>query len=331
MINISKDRFEEIVKKFHDKKILVIGDLMIDQYLMGEVKRISPEAPVPVIEVTGENLRFGGAANVAKNILSLGCKPILAGVVGTDRMGEQFINILKQKNMDDGAIIQQSDRPTTVKTRIIGQSQHVARVDRESREYLNKNAEIKILEKIKSVLPDISAIIIEDYNKGVLTKSIIEKVIELAKKYNILITVDPKFQNFMEYKNVTVFKPNIKETEEALAIDIQNISDLENAGQSLIKKLNVENVLITRGSEGISLFSNDGSITHAPTRARDIADVSGAGDTVISTLTAAMVGSASCKEGITLANHAAGIVCGELGIVPIAVDQLRNACCGEDF
>lgn len=300
---------------------------MIDQYLMGKVTRISPEAPVPVIEVFGENYRFGGAANVAINTLSLGCVPLVVGVIGKDRMAVQFLDILQEKNMDTRGILQSTDRPTTVKTRIIGQSQHIARVDREDRKSLDKKEEKELLNKIVELLPEADAIILEDYNKGVLTKKVIRETIHYANQNKMLISVDPKFLNFLEYKNVTVFKPNIKETEEALAINIQNLSDLENAGKILLDKLHAENVLITRGSEGVSLFSNDGTITHAPTAAREVADVSGAGDTVISTLTAAMVGKASCKEAITLANYAAGVVCEEVGIVPIEIDQLRKVCC----
>jgi len=298
---------------------------MVDRYLMGKVTRISPEAPVPVIEVTGENFRFGGAANVAFNILTLGCSPILVGVIGNDAMGDQFLKIMQDYKMDIRGIVKQPDRPTTEKTRIIGESQHIARVDRESRDYLFGEIEKKVIKRIKELLPEISAIILEDYNKGVLTQKIIKTVIELAQQNQILITVDPKFLNFMEYKNVTVFKPNIKETEEALAIEIQNDGDLEKAGKMLLEKLDAEYVLITKGAKGVSLFSKGGKTTHAPTIARDVADVSGAGDTVISTLTAAMAGGATSKEAITLANYAAGIVCEEIGIVPIDVEKLRKA------
>ena len=305
---------------------MVIGDLMIDEYLIGDVLRISPEAPVPVIEVNGESLKFGGAANVALNILSLGCKPLLVGVIGNDRMGENFINLLSDYGMETSGIIKSSTRPTTVKTRIIGDSQHIARVDRENKEYLNDVEQKQLFDTIEMLMSDCDSIIFEDYNKGVLTTDIIEKSIHLANKNDLLISVDPKFMNFMNYKNVSLFKPNIKETEEALAVKIQSEKDLNNAGKELLDKMNCENVLITQGSKGMSLFSVDGSITTVPTQARNVADVSGAGDTVISTLTAAMMGGASNKEAVTLANYAAGIVCEEVGIIPIALDKLRKAC-----
>jgi D-glycero-beta-D-manno-heptose-7-phosphate kinase len=324
LISIDEKRFDEIITKSRSKKVLVIGDLMVDQYLMGDVTRISPEAPVPVIEVKGESLKFGGAANVALNILSLGCIPILVGIIGKDRMGDEFLKLMSECGIDTRGILVSSHRPTTVKTRIIGQSQHIARVDRENKEYLNKDEEIQLNEIIESIISQSDSIILEDYNKGVLTKNIIEQTINLANTNDILITVDPKFINFMLYKKVTMFKPNIKETEEALATKIQNDADLEKAGKILLEKLNNENILITKGSKGMSLFSKDGSIRHIPTGARKVADVSGAGDTVISTLTAALMGGASKEEAVTLSNFAAGIVCEEVGIIPVDLSKLRE-------
>ena len=326
MISIDEIRFDEIIANSKDKQVLVIGDLMVDQYLMGDVTRISPEAPVPVIEVNGESLKFGGAANVALNILSLGCDPILVGIIGNDRMGEEFLKLLSEYGMETKGIFQSSQRPTTVKTRIIGQSQHIARVDRENKKYLDTNEQFKLFEIIEKFIAQSDSIILEDYNKGVLTKSIIEKTIDLGNKNDLLITVDPKFINFMDYKNVSLFKPNIKETEEALAIKIQNDTDLEKAGNTLLEQLNNENILITRGSKGMSLFSEDGSVAHIPTGARKVADVSGAGDTVISTLTTAMMGGASKEEAVTMSNYAAGIVCEEVGIIPVELSKLRRVC-----
>jgi rfaE bifunctional protein kinase chain/domain len=326
LISINEKRFETIITQAKNKNVLVVGDLMIDEYLMGDVTRISPEAPVPVIEVNGESLKFGGAANVALNILSLGCKPILLGMIGNDRMGDEFLKLMIDHGMDQKGIFKSHKRPTTVKTRIIGQSQHIARVDRENNEYLNDEEQSKIIEIINQFITESDSVIFEDYNKGILTKKIIESTIRLGNKHNKLITVDPKFINFMEYKNVSLFKPNIKETEEALAVKIQNVNDLEKAGQMLLEKLNSDNILITRGSKGMSLFSSDSSVNHIPTQARNVADVSGAGDTVISSLTAAMVGGATNKEAVTMANYAAGIVCEEVGIIPIDLKKLKEVC-----
>lgn len=328
MKQIDSKRFDNIISNSQGKKVLVIGDLMIDQYLMGEVSRISPEAPVPVIDVKGESLKFGGAANVAFNVKSLGCLPVIVGIIGKDRMGEEFLRLLSQHGMETNGIIQSGNRPTTVKTRIIGQSQQIARVDRENKNYLNAEEEVQLKNKLEEFIGNSNAIIFEDYNKGILTKKIITKAIGLSKKNGLLITVDPKFTNFMDYKNVSLFKPNIKETEEALAVKIENDDDLIKAGKKLLKQLNSDNILITRGSKGMSLFSNDGSIVHVPTRARKVADVSGAGDTVISTLTVAMMGGASNKEAITMANYAAGLVCEEIGIIPVELAKLREVCIG---
>jgi len=319
-------RFEDIFDKAKNKKVMVIGDLMIDEYLIGDVSRISPEAPVPVIEVNGESLKFGGAANVALNILSLGCQPLLVGMIGDDRMGEEFLELMTDFGMETKGIIKSSQRPTTVKTRIIGESQHIARVDKENKEYLSHEEEEQFMQAVEGLINESDAVIFEDYNKGVLTENVINKIIASANKKDIMISVDPKFINFMAYKNVSLFKPNIKETEEALAIKIQSNEDLEIAGKILLEKLNCQNVLITQGSKGMSLFSKDGSVASVPTRARNVADVSGAGDTVISTLTVVAIGGASNEEAVTLANCAAGIVCEEVGIIPIELNKLRKAC-----
>lgn len=326
MTSISEKRFNEIIEKSRKKKVLVIGDLMIDQYLFGDVTRISPEAPVPVIEISDESIRFGGAANVALNVSSLGCIPILSGIIGKDKMAEEFIELMNKANLNVEGIFQSKDRPTTVKTRIIGQSQQIARLDRENNTYLNNSEENKLKNIIEELVIISDAIIFEDYNKGVLTKGLIKSIIGIGNENDLPIFVDPKFENFMEYKNVTFFKPNIKETEQALAIKIQNDSDLVEAGRLLISELNNEKVLITRGSKGMSLFESDGTISHIPTKARNVADVSGAGDTVISTLCVALLGGASNKEAVTIANYAAGIVCEEVGIVPIALEKLKKAC-----
>jgi len=326
LITFFDKRFNDIFDHAKDKKVMVIGDLMIDEYLIGDVSRISPEAPVPVIEVNGESLKFGGAANVALNILSLGCQPLLVGMIGDDRMGEEFLKLMSDFGMETKGIIKSTQRPTTVKTRIIGDAQHIARVDRENKEYLLKNEEQQLFKTIEGLIQESNSVIFEDYNKGVLSKNIIKKSIDLANMKDLMVSVDPKFINFMSYKNVSLFKPNIKETEEALAIKIQSDADLKKAGKMLLEKLNNQNVLITQGSKGMSLFSSDGSIVSVPTRARKVADVSGAGDTVISTLTVAKMGGASNEEAVTLANRAAGIVCEEVGIIPIELDKLRKAC-----
>jgi rfaE bifunctional protein kinase chain/domain len=328
---ITRKKLEAIFKAFRGKRVLIIGDVMLDEYLIGSVIRISPEAPVPVIDIEEQRLSLGGAANVGLNIANLGCIPVLVGIIGEDQMGNAFRNVMINKNLLISGIVRIKNRPTTVKTRIIGHTQHVARVDREINDYINGKDEQRILYQIKKHMDRCNAVILQDYNKGVLTPRVIDYSIQLARKNNILITVDPKFTHFLNYKNVSLFKPNIKETEEALAIKIRSERDLILAGHKLLEKLSPDCLLITRGADGMSLMESKGTIMHVPTRARKVSDVSGAGDTVISTLTAALMGGASYREAATLANYAAGIVCEEVGIVPIEKQKLFKACIGKSI
>jgi len=322
MVDIAKKRLDELKKSFDGKRIAVIGDMMLDGYFWGDVKRISPEAPVPVLEVEEEFFRFGGAANVALNILTLGGIPVPIGVIGYDNYGTIFTSLLKERNIEDDGIIIDEERPTTTKTRVIANNQHVVRIDKESKVYINGEIEQKIISYLKSVLDKIDGIILQDYNKGILTPSLINEIISQSNKKNILITVDPKFDNFFEYKNVTVFKPNRKETESVLGSRIKTDTDISAAGNELLEKLNSDYVLLTLGEGGIAVFEKGGKENRMPTKARKVADVSGAGDTVISTLTIALAAGADIYEACVLANYAAGIVCGEVGIVPIEKEKL---------
>lgn len=317
MVNFTQKRLDQIFEAFNNKRIAVIGDLMLDVYIWGKVARISPEAPVPVVEVQEESYRFGGAANVGMNIKSLGGTPILIGVIGYDREGTIIDALMEENDFDKDGIIYDDERPTTVKTRIIAHSQHVVRIDKEDKRNISEETEAKILNFLKKNNSKIDAIILEDYNKGVLTKNLIHQVIEFARNNNIIITVDPKFDNFFEYKNVTVFKPNRKETEDAFGIKLDTEERVIEACKKLKEKLNPEFLLLTRGEKGMTLFGKDNSIRTIPTRARKVADVSGAGDTVIATLTMALAAGADIEEAATIANLAAGLVCEEVGVVPI--------------
>jgi rfaE bifunctional protein kinase chain/domain len=322
MVDISNKRLDELKKGFDGKRIAVVGDMMLDGYFWGDVKRISPEAPVPVLEVEEEFFRFGGAANVALNILTLGGIPVPVGVIGKDGYGNIFTSLLKEKKIEETGIIIDDDRPTTTKTRVIANSQHVVRIDKESKAYIKNKIEQQILSFLESSIGRIDGIILQDYNKGILTPTLISKIIPLANKKNILIAVDPKFDNFFEYKNVTVFKPNRKETESILGIRIKSDNDISSAGKTLLHKLNSNYVLLTLGEGGIAVFEKGDKERRMPTKARKVADVSGAGDTVISTLTIALASGADIYESSFLANYAAGIVCGEVGIVPIEKEKL---------
>ncbi|MHB1687109.1 MAG: D-glycero-beta-D-manno-heptose-7-phosphate kinase [Ignavibacteriaceae bacterium] len=325
MVNLSAKRLNELKKKFKNLKIAVVGDMMLDCYFWGDVKRISPEAPVPVVEVGNEFYRFGGAANVALNILKLGGVPVPIGVIGHDNYGTIFSSLIDETGISKGGLIIDEGRPTTAKTRVIADNQHVVRIDKESKEYLSKEVQSKIFNYVEKNINRLDGIILQDYNKGVLTPSLIEKVIALANKKKILITVDPKFNNFFAYKNVTVFKPNRNEAENVLGMKIKTDEDITEAGKKLLERLNAKNILLTLGEGGIAVFEKGEKEMRMPTKARKAADVSGAGDTVISTLTMALAAGANILEASYLANYAGGLVCEEIGIVPIEIEKLFDA------
>ena len=325
MLNISIERLEELKKNFKGKKIAVIGDLMLDGYYWGEVNRISPEAPVPVIDIDEEFFRFGGAANVAFNIQKLSAIPYPIGIVGNDNDANIFNQLIEKEGISSEGIIVDSSRPTTTKTRVIGGNQHVVRIDKESKTEISEEITGKILSYFKSVVKELDGVILQDYNKGVLTPELISAIIEIANEHSLISTVDPKFNNFFEYKNTTVFKPNRKETEDALGLRIKSDSDVIEAGKKLYDKLNSRYTLITLSEKGIALFDRDKRTNNIPTKARKVRDVSGAGDTVISTLTVALAAGAEIFEATYLANYAGGLVCEEVGIVPIEIDKLFTA------
>ena len=330
MATISNKKLISLKQKFNKLNIAVIGDMMLDAYFWGDVRRISPEAPVPVVEVENEFFRFGGAANVALNIIKLGGTPYPVGVIGYDTYGTIFSSLLNDTNiMNDGIIVDDS-RPTTTKTRVIADNQHVVRIDKESKQYLNKDIQNKAYAYIEKNINKLDGIILQDYNKGVLSPAIIEKTIKLANKHGVLITVDPKFNNFFCYKNVTVFKPNRKEAEDVLGMKIKTDEDISTAGIKLLEKLNSKYVLLTLGEGGIAIFEKGKKERRMPTKARKVADVSGAGDTVISTLTMALAAGANILEASYLANYAGGLVCEEVGIVPIELDKLFNTVMDEN-
>lgn len=315
-------QMKELFDNFKDKKIAVVGDLMLDAYYWGKVKRISPEAPVPVVEIEKQFSRFGGAANVAYNIIKLDAIPIPIGVIGNDQTGVKLLELMKNANIGNDGIIIDPSRPTTAKTRVIADNQHIVRIDNESKKNVLPEIESKLIEQFKNISGDLNAVILQDYNKGVLTKKVINEIIKIANENNVIITVDPKFDNFFEYKNVTVFKPNKKETEEAYGIRIENGEHFVNAGNRLLNDLNAKYILLTLSEEGVALFSNGKLEKKIPTKAREVADVSGAGDTVISTLTVALAAGAEISDAAYLANYAGGLVCEEVGIVPIDKEKL---------
>jgi len=325
MINTSLRKLNNLKNNFVGKRIAVIGDMMLDCYFQGVVSRISPEAPVPVVEVDDEFARFGGAMNVAYNIKTLGGIPLPIGIIGNDNDGKLLKKLMKDVGITDSGIIIDSKRPTTAKTRVIANNQHVVRIDKEKTSPISSNTEKKILLFLKKEIKKLDAIILQDYNKGVLTKNLIEKIILLANENKKIVTVDPKFNNFFTYKNVTVFKPNRKETEDAFGTRIKSAEEVTIAGNKLLENLECKYALLTLGEGGIALFEKGKIERRVPTKARKVADVSGAGDTVISTLTIALTAGADIYDAAYLANYAGGLVCQEVGIVPIDLNVLFNA------
>lgn len=305
-------------------RILVIGDLMLDRYHFGRVTRISPEAPVPVVDVERTENRPGGAANVALNIVSMGAAVTLCGVIGDDDNGERLIKCLAVKGFDTSLVITTHDRPTTTKTRIIGNNQQILRVDHESREEIGAELTGKIIARLKESLHGYDAIILEDYDKGLLNAELIAAIVEAANAHGIPVAVDPKFRNFLDYKGVTLFKPNLKELNEALhhRISKADLPAIQSAVMELRQRMPHANALVTLSENGVLLVDAQGHPTHIPAHLRKIADVSGAGDTVIAVMALAMAAGLPLPSSAAIANLAGGLVCEEVGVVPITYQRL---------
>lgn len=326
MNKISAQRLEQVFSTFGGHKILVLGDLMLDEYIWGSVSRISPEAPVPVVEIMEESLKLGGAANVALNVKALEDVPLLVGVVGKDRNGERLKEILANSGISSQGVFTDEDRQTTVKTRIIAHSQQVVRADRENTEELSADMTFKLIDFIKKNITEekISALLISDYGKGVISLNLLSEVINFARGNKIFISVDPKETHFMNYKNVSLITPNHNEAGFAYGKRIKDETSLEEVGWGLLERLETEALLITRGERGMSLFEKTRKLTHFPTAAKQVYDVTGAGDTVISAFTCAFAAGASLKESALISNHAAGIVVGELGTAQVTKGELHR-------
>jgi rfaE bifunctional protein kinase chain/domain len=332
--SIKKDYVREVFKSFNNLNVLIIGDVMIDSYLWGKVNRISPEAPVPIVAVTKKEKRLGGAANVALNIQALGANPILCSVIGVDYEGQAFLDLLKQQKLSQKGILKCRNRITTVKTRVIGNNSQLLRVDEEVENEIENFETQQLLTLISYIINQdkIDVIIFEDYNKGLITNRLVNKVVELAKSKNIPTCVDPKKKNFNSYKGVSLFKPNLKELREGIKMDVSgdNINELQRAVSSFRVKQNAETVLVTLAEKGV-IINNRKIKEHITAHIRKIADVSGAGDTVISV--AALCRALNCHEIFTasLANLSGGLVCEQIGVVPINKDQLLEEALKLDF
>jgi rfaE bifunctional protein kinase chain/domain len=301
------------VESFRGKRVLVIGDVILDRYLWGKATRVSPEAPVLVVDVDKEELRLGGAANVAQNVRALGAVPVLIGVVGSDVAAHSLKRELHTREVDgDTGLVVDESRRTTLKTRIIAHHQQVLRADEESREALGAEAGAEVWARVERALAQADAVLISDYGKGVISPDLLDRLLPELTRRRIPSAVDPKEEHFARYRGVSVITPNLSEASQAWGRKIRSPDDLIEAGFGLRQKLQAEAVLITRGEDGMSLFTSEGH-AHFPTRARQVFDVTGAGDTVVATIAVALAARAPLPEACVLANHAAGLVVAELG------------------
>ena len=324
----------ELIERFSSIRILVIGDVILDHYIFGDVSRISPEAPVPVVEVKEESFRLGGAANTVANICSLGGHVDVVGVIGRDENGNRLRKMLQEIGASTDGLLCDNGRPTIIKTRVIARHQQMVRIDREIKDKVDGELKEEIIRIAESTLPKVDAVICSDYDKGVLSKDVLEVVLAHAKERDIPVVVDPKMQNFWYYKGATLITPNVKEASAAYGKDITDDASLLDAGKTLLGRLELAALLITRGEHGMSLFeavaevaktSGQTKITHIPTVAREVFDVTGAGDTVVAVSTLALAVGASMLDAAKIANCAAGIVVGKVGTASVTTEELKRS------
>src|SRR3989338_6614619 len=321
-----KQRLLKLLEQFRQKKILVVGDVMLDKYIWGEVSRISPEAPVQVVNVVKESYAPGGASNAANNVAALGAQVFMVGVVGKDSTKKKLVKELKTRNIDVNGLIDGENKRTILKVRVIGRSQQLIRFDYEKKGYVDTKTENNILDFISNKIDEIDAIIVSDYAKGVITKHLIEKLMTLCNKRNKIIVVDPKPKNKEFYRNATLITPNSIEAQQMSSSQEEEFSDsdIEKIGKQLLEELN-SNILITKGEKGMSLFEKNGKTTSIPTFAKEVYDIIGAGDTVVASVVLALVSQASFEEAAIIANHAAGITVGKVGTSTVSTEELKRS------
>jgi len=320
-------REEEIIQlfdSFKNMKVLIVGDAMIDAYMWGKIERQSPEAPIPVVEIEKHENRLGGAGNVARNIKSLGGNPILCSVLGDDYNGKHLKELLEKENLSTNGILMESGRKTTIKTRVISENKHQLRIDEEQVNYIQ--LEKVFLDLVYSNLLDVDVIILQDYNKGVLTPFVIESIIQKANKINIPTIVDPKTKNFRSYKNCDIFKPNLKEIKTGynMNFDENNMSEISGVTKDLLQMINAKGILLTLSEKGVCMQTTD-NFTNIKAEKRNIIDVSGAGDTVISTAALCLAAKTDLVILSQFANLAGGLVCEKVGVVPIEKSLLLTS------
>ncbi len=320
----SVSNLDSIIQKFSGVKVLVIGDVMLDQYLWGSVERISPEAPVPVVKLQKTSLVLGGAANVAANIAGLGAKPILVGAIGADNESKLFKPLLDKLKISASNLVKIKSRPTTVKTRIVAHNQHVVRIDQEDNKYLSKAEEENVWKKIESSFDKTEIIIVSDYAKGVLTENLLARLITTARQKKKIVLVDPKGKDYKKYFGADILTPNRFEAAQACQLESDGQTIVEQAGQMLIRNLNLRSVLITQGEDGMTLFQKNGTTFHLDALARKVYDVTGAGDTVIAAFGVSLASGCDLQQASEIANISAGIVVEEIGTTTITLEKLQN-------
>ncbi|HSK70146.1 MAG TPA: D-glycero-beta-D-manno-heptose-7-phosphate kinase [Pyrinomonadaceae bacterium] len=314
-----------IINNFPKVKVLIVGDVMLDRYWWGSVRRISPEAPVPVVNLQKTSLAAGGAANVAANVAGLGAEPILVGAIGEDEEAALFSRVLEEANVSGENLVRLKNRSTTIKTRIVAHSQHVVRIDQEHAQNLDFEEENLVWNKIEEVFEKVSVIVLSDYAKGILTENLISRLISKGKENKKLILVDPKGKNYKKYRGATILTPNKKEAAQASGLEENGQDLVEKAGKLLLEENELEALLITQGEEGMTLFQKNQNPLHLTALARKVYDVTGAGDTVIAGLGVAAGAEASLAEAAEIANIAAGLVVEEIGTTVINAKKLKSA------
>ncbi|HWQ35926.1 MAG TPA: D-glycero-beta-D-manno-heptose-7-phosphate kinase [Blastocatellia bacterium] len=322
---MNRQRALEILDRFAGRRLLVPGDLMLDEFIWGEVRRISPEAPVPVVEVRRESWHLGGAGNVVSNLAALGAQAVPIGVIGDDAAAARLMEQFAEREIESGGLIRDASRPTTLKTRIVAHSQQMVRADRESRAPVSPEIEDAVIAVFNDLIAVADAVVVSDYDKGLLTPRVLHSILTAAHEARKPVCLDPKIRNFAHYRPVTIITPNQAEAERATGLEITDEKSLLAAAQRIREMLDCPHVLITRGEHGLSLLSENNSFIHIPTVAREVYDVTGAGDTVIATLALAIAAGAQVAEAAVIANHAAGIVVGKVGTATASRAELAAA------
>ena len=319
------ERYLDLLNAIGGRRIAVIGDVMLDRSVFGDVERLSAEAPIPIVDVTEETFQLGGAANVVNNLNALGEDPVLFSVIGDDQDGYRLLDLVGKSTRGEQFIFPDASRPTTVKMRMFAQSRQIARADFETRAPVDETIWSKMTTILNDIAPTLSALIIEDYNKGLLPSPFIDEILKIAKRHGLMVLVDPKFDNFFSYQGVTVFKPNLREASEALAMRVSNKNEIETAIRALRERMACDNVMVTLGADGVALVDSEDRFATLPTFVRVVNDPAGAGDTVISVMASAMAAGGSPLDAMGIANYGGGLICEKVGIQPVTPTELRAA------